>query len=421
LTAPGLHESVRSRIASKSFGGDSFVVPGDVLTESQYNDIMKQAADKVRFEEKEARETIEAGKIQARSYSVFQATTIKTEHYEEDETLETTKGDRSLSIFYTQDAIQMPVIYNEVESTVTRPSLFKESFEIAKERIRSRSPFGHLKTWNLIQVIVKCGDDLRQEQLAMQMISLFKQIFTKNKCDLWLKDYEIIATGLDCGILECVSDACSIDSLKKSLPPNRNSLLDFFKAQFGEKTRGNCYSAFKDAKKNFVKSLAGYSLLSYILQIKDRHNGNILMDKDGHIIHIDFGFMFSNSPGGNLNFEKAPFKLTVEFEELMGGRRSKLFNEFRALCVRGFKALKKNTNKIILLVEMMRQGVGSEFPCFVGGEEVIRQLKERLRPRAKMSDNDCKEYVNWLINESLDNWTTRCYDRFQYCCQNIVY
>lgn len=231
-------------MASKSFGGDSFVAPQSILTESQYNDIMKQAADRIKVEEKESKDT--DSKIQPRSFSVFQAS-MKIDHYEEveeEETLETTKEERSLSIFYAQDSIAAPGSYNEIDTSVSRPSLFKESFEFAKERLRSRSPFGHLKTWDLIQVIVKCGDDLRQEQLAMQMISLFKQIFTKNKCELWLKDYEIIATGLDCGILECVSDACSIDSLKKSLPPNKNSLLDFFKLQFGDKTRGKDLFSF---------------------------------------------------------------------------------------------------------------------------------------------------------------------------------
>lgn len=54
----------------------------------------------------------------------------------------------------------------------------------------------------------------------------------------------------------------------------------------------------------------------FLTQIKDRHNGNLLLDEEGHIIHIDFGFMLSNSPGG-VNFESAPFKLTRELLEVM--------------------------------------------------------------------------------------------------------
>lgn len=46
-----------------------------------------------------------------------------------------------------------------------------------------------------------------------------------------------------------------------------------------------------------------------------RHNGNILLDREGHIIHIDFGFILSCSPR-NLGFENSPFKLTEEFAEV---------------------------------------------------------------------------------------------------------
>ena len=295
-------------------------------------------------------------------------------------------------------------------------NVFGESAKEQKERIQRRSPFGHFRTWNLIRVIVKSGDDLKQEQLAMQVISQFHQIFRQAKLHLWLRPYEILATGPDCGILECVTDAMSIDSLKKSMPSTLTSLKDFFIWQFG----GPKSSTYKSARKNFVESFAAYSLVCYILQIKDRHNGNILLDNQGHIIHIDFGFLISNSPGKGIKFEQAPFKLTSEFVEVMGGVRSSHFHRFRKLCVKGFVELRRHQQKIWMLLEMMRTGSGASLPCFVGGEQAMLDLRERFNPREEMSTSDCREYINRLIDESVDHWTTRWYDRYQRWCQNIL-
>lgn len=88
---------------------------------------------------------------------------------------------------------------------------------------------------------------------------------------------------------------------------------------------------------------------------RKRHNGNILIDGQGHIIHIDFGFMLSNSPG-SLGFEMAPFKLTQEYIDILGGTLSELFEEFRNLMKDTFLALRKHHERIITLVEIMERG-----------------------------------------------------------------
>jgi hypothetical protein len=46
-------------------------------------------------------------------------------------------------------------------------------------------------------------------------------------------------------------------------------------------------------------------------------------------VHIDFGFLLSNSPGKNIGFESAPFKLTREWVDVMGGTASPWFGYFK--------------------------------------------------------------------------------------------
>jgi phosphatidylinositol 4-kinase A len=61
-----------------------------------------------------------------------------------------------------------------------------------------------------------------------------------------------------------------------------NDLLDFFVAKYG----GEDTVEFQRARLNFIQSMAAYSVACYILQIKDRHNGNIMIDGEGHIVHV---------------------------------------------------------------------------------------------------------------------------------------
>lgn len=309
-------------------------------------------------------------------------------------------------------------ILEEAQSVSRDEELEEESHhETAAEqekRIRKQSIFGHLKTWKLLRLIIKSGDDLRQEQFAMQLISQIDQIFKRKKLNIWLKPYEILATGKDCGLIEFLPDATSIDAYKKK---NLNkSLEDYFQENFTTR------KSLKKARDAFARSLAGYSLVCYILQIKDRHNGNILIDKEGHIMHIDFGFLLTNAPGKGLNFEQAPFKLTDEFVSVMNGLESSHFKKFRQKLIAGFSAIQSKAEHLICLVEMMTVSQ-SELDCFIGGRErVISELRDRLFPYhgKKLSKAECTEHIDYLISASYNNWRTRVYDGFQKCCQGIA-
>ncbi|CAI5735983.1 unnamed protein product [Hyaloperonospora brassicae] len=291
--------------------------------------------------------------------------------------------------------------------------VFRERWSDKEARIRSESPYGDHPGWRLLSVIVKSNDDLRQEQFAAQLIAQCDRIFREYSLPLLLRPYNVIATSATTGLIEAVPDTVSLDSLKRN-DPGYTSLLDFYTRLHGDKDT----AGFARAQRNFVESLAAYSVVCYVFQIKDRHNGNILVDTDGRVIHIDFGFFLTNSPGSNWNFERAPFKLTDEFVELMGGPRSSTFRYFRSLCIRAYLALRRNMDRIVLLVEMMLVG-NADLPCFAGGKKaVIEGLRSRLKPGARTSA--CQMFVNQLIDQSMNNWRTRWYDKYQRACLGIL-
>ncbi|CAN0115517.1 unnamed protein product, partial [Ectocarpus sp. 12 AP-2014] len=302
--------------------------------------------------------------------------------------------------------------------------LFNELWHDKSNRIRRVSPWAEEPGWRLLPVIVKSNDDLRQEQLASQLLFVMQRILRAEGVGVWLRPYDIVALSADTGLVEAVPDTISLDALRRyrgsgregakeaaaaseggdasAAAASRFSLTGFFEARFGAKGS----NGFREAQRRFIESLAAYSIACYLLQIKDRHNGNILLDSQGRVIHVDFGFMLANSPGGNLGFESAPFKLTQGFLNLMGGTQSRCFREFRGLCVDTFLALRRSSQEIVLLVEMMASG-NENLPCFQGpggGAAAAADLAARFQP--ELNDPACEDFVHKLVQQSAGSWTT---------------
>jgi len=293
--------------------------------------------------------------------------------------------------------------------------VFGETLSSQEARLKYQSQYGYLSSYKVCKVLIKSGEDLRQEQFASQLINEFAQIFKIEEVDVYLYPYEIISTGNNAGIIEVCPNTISLDELKHkiSFDPN-NSLKVFYENYFGKGTK-----KYKKAVRNLIRSLAGYSLVCYFLQIKDRHNGNILINNEGYLIQIDFGFFLSNAPGNE--FEKAPFKLTEEVIEVIGGVNSKYFQIFRKLMWKGMIAIAKHYQKIMILVEMMYCGYGKKLECFKNGDLTLTKLKERFKPKNNMKKRDYLALVDSLIQEALSSWRTKWYDKYQYFFEGIFY
>ncbi|OQR84737.1 phosphatidyl inositol kinase (PIK-G1) [Achlya hypogyna] len=312
-------------------------------------------------------------------------------------------GNSSMELELASMHLSDEVIAMERDRKKDLEAAFGESWHSKRERIRQSSPHGHLPGWDIVSMIGKSNDDMRQEVFTLQLIQRFLEIFKAANLPIWLKVYRIIATSASAGLVETLTDAISLDGLKKR--DGYVSLAHHFEKSYGTAER------FAAAQAKFIQSMAGYSLVSYFLQIKDRHNGNIMLDNEGHIIHIDYGFLLGIAPGGSFSIETAPFKLTTEMVDTMGGPDSEGFKEYVTLCTRGFLALQPHADELCELVAIMAQN--SPYPCFAGKDVASVLSRFRSRFKVAMSKHEVVGHMLYLIRKSHGNYSTRQYDNFQ--------
>jgi phosphatidylinositol 3-kinase len=190
------------------------------------------------------------------------------------------------------------------------------------------------------QVIVKSGDDMRQDQLMIQMILLMDNLLKRENLDLKLTPYSVLATGGTSGLLDCGRGLSFLPggqpddgSLTGMVQRIKSQSLDhvikegdihrFFK-KFHPDPAGP-YGVAADVIDTFVKSCAGYSVITHILGIGDRHLENLMLTPDGNMFHIDFGFILGNE---NKPFPP-PMKLCKEVRAVL--RNAQIANEGRRL------------------------------------------------------------------------------------------
>ena len=259
-----------------------------------------------------------------------------------------------------------------------------------------------------VEFIFKVGDDLRQDILTLQMIRVMDTIWLENGLDLRMNPYRVVVTGDQSGIIEVVSnsDTTADIQLKYGGPLGalkKTTLLDYLIDHNPSKDQ------FEKASDNFKRSCAGYCVASYILGIADRHNGNIMMTKTGHLFHIDFGHFLGNfKVKFGIQRERSNFVLTVEMVHAMGGiesdgKESPGFIKFKDYCSTAYNLTRIHGKRLINLFMLMTSAGMPELQ----NKKEIEYIREMLS--LKLTETEAIQKFNLEIKKSLNN-TFRRFD-----------
>lgn len=230
--------------------------------------------------------------------------------------------------------------------------------------------------------IFKHGDDLRQDQLVLQIITLMDKLLRKESLDLKLTPYRVLAVSIKHGFVQFVESVPVAEVLG-----TEGTILNFFRKH--HPCEGADLGVAADVMDTYVKSCAGYCVITYLLGVGDRHFDNLLLTTSGKLFHIDFGYILGRDPKPL----PPPMKLSKEMVDGMGGANSPHYQTFRKLCYTAFLHLRRHSNLILNLFNLMTDAnvpdialepdkavikVQEKFKLEMGDEEAVRHLQSLL-------------------------------------------
>lgn len=218
----------------------------------------------------------------------------------------------------------------------------------------------------IYEILFKNGDDLRQDMLVLQMLEVMDSIWKKHKLDCCLCVYPVLPMGTKIGMIGVVQDCSTLMEVQnkssKSGKGGKISLNAFDTSTVNNYLRGS-FPVVKDYLEcvdRFLMSCVAYSVATYVMGIKDRHNDNIMMTTDGRMFHIDFGHILGHGKTKlGIQRDRTPFVLTEHIVNVVvkgakNGRETHEMSKFKQLTVDAYYYLWEYRTLFLSLFSMMR-------------------------------------------------------------------
>ncbi|RUS87925.1 hypothetical protein EGW08_004341 [Elysia chlorotica] len=236
------------------------------------------------------------------------------------------------------------------------------------------------------KAIFKHGDDLRQDQLILQMFKLMDKLLRYENLDLQLTPYNALATSTKHGFVEF------IESIALSEVSKEKAIQKFLRQH--NPSENGPYGIAAEVMDNYLKSCAGYCVMTYLLQVGDRHLDNLMLTKNGKMFHIDFGFILGRDP----KIMAPPMKLNKQMVAAMGGYDSEHFQQFKVFTYTAFLALRRSANLVLNLFSLM---VDSNIPDIaLEPDKAVKKVQEKFM--LHLNDEQAVQYIQSLIDDSVN-------------------
>lgn len=242
-----------------------------------------------------------------------------------------------------------------------------------------------------IVLMLKVGDDLRQDALILQLLRIMNDLWKKEGLEMQMQIYGCISTGFERGLLEVVLKSSTFGgillhatdkskgssksgSLTRKLSSAMKALGDYgvIKDWIWEKIcedisdEGARPDEMQKRVQNFIVSTAAYCVASYVLGLGDRHNDNLMMSRFGKFFHIDFGHILGNFKSKyGIKRERAPMVFTHAMKAVM---RADQYDTFVELCCDIYNILRCHSS---LLVSLFSLAIPCNLPELQSEEDVI--------------------------------------------------
>ncbi|KAL3315094.1 Phosphatidylinositol 3-kinase catalytic subunit type 3 [Cichlidogyrus casuarinus] len=194
------------------------------------------------------------------------------------------------------------------------------------------------------RAIFKTGDDLRQDQFVLLMIRFIDSILKRYNFDLRLTPYRVLATSSKTGFVEFI-DSKPLKDILRAHP-----IQEFLRQN--SPSPSDPLGIRRDVLENYVRSCAGYCVITYLLGVGDRHMENLMLTSSGCLFHIDFGFFLGYEPKGKF-IGSQEVRLTVQMLEGMGDPESPQMTNFWRYCQTAFVHLRNHANELITMFELV--------------------------------------------------------------------